>query len=207
MKKRIVKRLLLEIGLPIAAGIVVGEGLWLYTDQYLDTYLQRKRMELQASPTAGVIKEVDDMHPKFWEPVYITETKEVEKKTIDLSDEESQMLMKLAMAEAENQGVTGKALVMNVVHNRVLSDEFLNTIEGVIFEPVTEEYHQFSVIDDGRYAASIPDQECYEALEMVLEGWDGSGGALYFEADWNESNWHKNNLEEVLTWQNMIFYK
>jgi N-acetylmuramoyl-L-alanine amidase len=121
---------------------------------------------------------------------------------LDFTDEESQMLLKLAMAEAEDQGVIGKALVMRVVKNRKDSEAFPNTIEDVIFEP-----KQFSPVWDGRYDEAVPDEECYEALELVLNYWDGSNGALYFEADWNEETWHKDNLQELFKYGNVTFYK
>ncbi len=121
---------------------------------------------------------------------------------LDFTDEESQMLLKLAMAEAENQGVIGKALVMRVVKNRVDSEDFPNSIEEVIFQP-----KQFSPIEDGRYDAAIPDEECYEALEWVLNYWDGSAGALYFEADYSTSSWHRDNLTMLFQYDNLIFYK
>ena len=121
---------------------------------------------------------------------------------LDFSDKESQMLLKIAMAEAEDQGVIGKALVMNVIKNRVDSDRFPNSIEKVIYDP-----KQFSPVWDGRYDEAVPDAECYEALKMVLNYWDGSSGALYFEADWNESQWHKENLQELFQYGNLIFYK
>ena len=120
---------------------------------------------------------------------------------MDFSDEESQMLLKLAMAEAEDQGVIGKALVIRVVKNRVDSEAFPNSIQDVIFEP-----KQFSPVWDGRYDEAVPDAECYQALEWVLNYWDGSNGALYFEADWNESTWHKDNLTELFQYDNLIFY-
>lgn len=53
----------------------------------------------------------------------------------DWDAEDSQMLLKIAMAEAEGESVEGKALVMLVVLNRVWSDEFPGTIEEVIFQP------------------------------------------------------------------------
>ena len=121
---------------------------------------------------------------------------------LDLSDEESQMLLKIAMAEAEDQGVIGKVLVMNVIKNRVDSEAFPNSIEEVIFEP-----KQFSPIEDGRYDIAVPDAECYEALEWVLSYWDGSNGALYFEANWNENRWHKENLTNLFQYGDLIFYK
>lgn len=121
---------------------------------------------------------------------------------LDFTDEESQMLLKLAMAEAEDQGVIGKALVIRVVKNRVDSEAFPNSIEDVIYDP-----KQFSPVWDGRYDEAVPDAECYQALEWVLNYWDGSNGALYFEADWNESKWHKENLTELFQYGNLIFYK
>ena len=121
---------------------------------------------------------------------------------LDFTDEESQMLMKLAMAEAEDQGVIGKAIVMNVVKNRVESDQFPNSIEEVIYQP-----KQFSPIEDGRYDAAVPDAECYEALEWVLNYWDGSAGALYFEAYYNENSWHRDNLTMLFQYDDLIFYK
>ena len=42
---------------------------------------------------------------------------------------------------------------------------------------------------------------------MILNYWDGSNGALYFEADWNENVWHKEHLEELFQYGNLIFYK
>ncbi len=127
---------------------------------------------------------------------------EVDAAGLDFTDEESQMLLKLAMAEAEDQGVIGKALVIRVVKNRVDSEAFPNSIQDVIYEP-----KQFSPVWDGRYDEAVPDAECYEALEWVLNYWDGSNGALYFEADWNESKWHKENLTELFQYDNLIFYK
>lgn len=135
-------------------------------------------------------------------PVAISQISESDPAGLDFTDEESQMLLKLAMAEAEDQGVIGKAIVINVVKNRVDSDKFPNSIEEVIFES-----KQFSPIEDGRYYTAVPDAECYEALEMVLNYWDGSNGALYFEADWNENSWHRENLQYLFQYGDLIFYK
>lgn len=120
----------------------------------------------------------------------------------DWSAEDRTMLLKIAMAEAEGEGVEGKALVMQVVLNRVLSDEFPETIEGVIFQP-----KQFSpVADGGRYYTTEPNEECYEALELVMGGWDESYGALYFESCEGNS-WHSENLEFLYRVGNHKFYR
>lgn len=121
---------------------------------------------------------------------------------LSFTDEESQMLLKLAMAEAEDQGVIGKALVIRVVKNRVDSEAFPNSIADVIYEP-----KQFSPVWDGRYDEAVPNAECYEALEWVLNYWDGTNGALYFEADYNTNDWHRENLTQLFQYDNLIFYK
>lgn len=120
----------------------------------------------------------------------------------DWDAEESYMLMKIAMAEAEGESVEGKALVMLVVLNRVWSDGFPNTIEEVIFEP-----GQFAPVrEGGRYYTTEPDSECREALELVMKGWDESYGALYFESCEN-SSWHSENLEFLFRVGNHKFYR
>ena len=120
----------------------------------------------------------------------------------DWDAEESYMLMKIAMAEAEGESVEGKALVMLVVLNRVWSDGFPDTIEEVIFQP-----GQFSPVrEGGRYFTTEPNDECHEALEMVMKGWDESHGALYFESCEN-SSWHSENLEFLFQVGNHKFYR
>lgn len=120
----------------------------------------------------------------------------------DWSAAEDELLLKIAMAEAEGESVEGKALVMLVVLNRVWSDDFPNTIEDVIFQS-----GQFSTVrDGGRYYTTEPDTGCYEALEMVTGGWDKSQGALYFESCKHDS-WHSENLEFLFQEGNHKFYR
>lgn len=120
----------------------------------------------------------------------------------DWGAEDAELLMKIAMAEAEGESVEGKALVMLVVLNRVWSDEFPDTIEEVIFQP-----RQFSVtVPGGRYYTTEPDEGCREALRLVSMGWDESQGALYFESCENDS-WHSRNLEYLFQEGNHRFYR
>lgn len=96
--------------------------------------------------------------------------------TVDAYD--SYLLAKIAMAEAENQDTEGKALVMLVVLNRAWGDnEFPDTVEDVIYDD-----GQFSPVLEGKFEQTIPNKDCWDALEMVMQGWDESKGALYFES-------------------------
>lgn len=120
---------------------------------------------------------------------------------INFSNDEAHMLARIAMAEAESEGIKGKALVIMVVLNRVLSDNFPDSISEVIFQK-----DQFSPVSNGRYDKVVPDKECYKALELVQKRkWDKSQGALYFESESN-SDWHKNNLEFLFQYKRHYFY-
>lgn len=118
------------------------------------------------------------------------ETEEPLIASMDWDKDDSYLLCKIAMAEAESEGVKGKALVMLVVLNRVWSNEFPDTIEEVIFQK-----NQFSPVANGRYDAVEPDEECYEALKLIqVDHWNESQDALYFESK-SDSKWHSENLE------------
>ena len=121
----------------------------------------------------------------------------------DWSAEESYLLARIAMAEAEGCNIQTKTLIIMCVLNRVQSDEFPNTIEEVIFQE-----NQFSPIDNGRWDRVEPNEDCYEAVRIVMEAkYDYSGGATYFENCADEDNWHSRNLEFLYESEGIRFYK
>ena len=121
----------------------------------------------------------------------------------DWSEEESYLLAKIAMAEAEGCNTQTKTLIIMCVLNRVWSDEFPDTIEEVIFQE-----NQFSPIDNGRWDRVEPNEDCYEAVKVVMEAkYDYSGGATYFENCADEDNWHSRNLEFLYESEGIRFYK
>ena len=124
------------------------------------------------------------------------------REVLSLSEESADMLMKIAMAEAGGEDLTGKALVMNVVVNRIRDKEFPDTVEGVIFQP-----GQFSPISDGRYYDMVPDEDCHKALYMVVNGWDESQGATYFRTNVSGETWHSEALQKLFTHGNHTFFK
>lgn len=65
--------------------------------------------------------------------------------SLDWSAEDSYILTKIAMAEAEGEDTEGKALVILVVLNRVWDDSFPDTIEEVVMQE-----NQFSPVANGR---------------------------------------------------------
>jgi N-acetylmuramoyl-L-alanine amidase len=121
----------------------------------------------------------------------------------DWSAKESYLLARIAMAEAEGCNTQTKTLIIMCVLNRVWSDEFPDTIEEVIFQE-----NQFSPIDNGRWDRVEPNEDCYEAVKVVMEAkYDYSGGATYFENCADEDNWHSRNLKFLYESQGIRFYK
>ena len=119
----------------------------------------------------------------------------------DWDAEDSYLLAKIAMAEAEGESIQGKILVILVVLNRVHNADFPNTIQGV-------EENQFTPVINGRFDKVEPDADCWEAVQVVMEAqYDYSGGALYFESCDDADNWHSRNLDFLYQCGNHKFYK
>ncbi|MCT4607525.1 MAG: spore cortex-lytic enzyme [Marinisporobacter sp.] len=85
----------------------------------------------------------------------------------------------LAMAihgEARGEPYVGQVAVGAVILNRVKHPSFPNSIASVIFQP-----RAFTAVDDGQLYLT-PNEESYKAARDVLNGWDPTGGAIYY---WN----------------------
>jgi N-acetylmuramoyl-L-alanine amidase len=74
------------------------------------------------------------------------------------------MLASCVEAEAGNQDKFGKRLVVDVILNRVESDEFPDDIESVITQK-----GQFAVHENGSMYRTVPSEETYEAVREELE--------------------------------------
>ena len=123
------------------------------------------------------------------------------KPVVELTEEEKTMLLKLGMAERGTSGCTECiALVMRTVLNRVEADRFGSSIRSVIFAP-----EQFTPVMDGSYDSAEPNQRCYDALDMVIYGWNESLGALFYEWCDGES-WHSQNLHLLFQHCDVRFY-
>ena len=76
--------------------------------------------------------------------MYHPVTPTVVEKAVIITAEEHDLLARCVEAEAGNQEPEGKALVADVIINRVLDDRFPDTVTGVIYQP-----SQFSVVNNG----------------------------------------------------------
>ena len=94
--------------------------------------------------------------------------------TGNYSDSDVELLARLIYGEARGESYTGKVAVGAVILNRVASSSFPNTISGVIYQNGA-----FTCVSDGQINLGTND-ECTRAAQDALNGWDPSGGALYY---------------------------
>ena len=90
------------------------------------------------------------------------------------SENDVYLLAKVIYGEARGESYTGQVAVGAVVLNRVKSSAFPNTISGVVYQP-----YAFTAVADGQINLT-PDQTAKNAARDALNGWDPSGGALYY---------------------------
>ena len=84
------------------------------------------------------------------------------------------LLAKLVYAEARGETYKGQVAVAAVVLNRVRSSSFPNTISGVIYQT-----NAFSCVNNGSIN-NTPDNSCIRAARDAMNGWDPTGGCLYY---------------------------
>ena len=84
------------------------------------------------------------------------------------------LLSKLVYAEARGESYKGQVAVAAVVLNRVASASFPNTISGVIYQSGA-----FSCVSNGSIN-NTPDSTAIRAALDALNGWDPTGGCLYY---------------------------
>lgn len=84
------------------------------------------------------------------------------------------LLARLISAEARGESYTGQVAVGAVVLNRVEHPSFPDTISGVIYQNGA-----FSCLYDGQFNQPVAESS-YKAAQDALNGWDPSGGAIYY---------------------------
>lgn len=120
-------------------------------------------------------------------------------------EDEVLWLARIIHAESRGEPLIGQIAVGNVVLNRVKSDQYPNTIYGVIFD---RKYGvQFSPILDGSIY-NTPWYTCTLAAKICLEGFDLSSGALFFLAPtYSTSSWIPKNRPYLFSIGGHDFYQ
>ena len=103
-----------------------------------------------------------------------------------IGDADYRLLARIISAEARGEPYTGQVAVAAVILNRVNHSSFPNTVAGVIYQPGA-----FTAVSDGQINAPIDaNSTVYKACQDALNGWDPSGGAIYyFNPDTATSSW------------------
>ena len=119
---------------------------------------------------------------------------------IELSYEDAQILMKIAVLEDHTDEVS-QAYIMTLILNRVNSDDFPGTIREVI-----EQEGQFLMLDDPRYLKAEPDNNSHLALALVESG-QITTDFLYYEALYIKDSWASRNREKACEYGGSRFYR
>lgn len=119
---------------------------------------------------------------------------------IDLSYEDAQILMKIAVLEDHTDEIS-QAYIMTLILNRLYSDDFPGTIREVI-----EQEGQFLMLDDSRYLKAEPDNNSHLALALVESG-QITTDFLYYEALYIKDSWASRNREKACEYGGSRFYR
>ena len=84
------------------------------------------------------------------------------------------LLARLISAEARGEPYTGQVAVGAVVLNRVRHPSFPDSVAGVIYQT-----DAFTCIVDGQFEQPVA-ESAYRAAQDALNGYDPSGGAIYY---------------------------
>ena len=97
-----------------------------------------------------------------------------------------QLMARAVNGEARGEPYTGQVAVAAVILNRVKHSSSPNTIAGVIYQPGA-----FTAVSDGQINAPISSNSTvYKACQDAMNGWDPSGGAIYyFNPDTATNSW------------------
>lgn len=97
--------------------------------------------------------------------------------TYYISDEDADLLVRIGVMEAGEEDIEGIANVIQVVVNRVNSDQFPNTVSEVIFQTNPKQFVSASELASANVTA-----EAYVALDAVIFGEYQSNDCIYFES-------------------------
>lgn len=99
----------------------------------------------------------------------IIEAKRIEelnnKYIYEITNDERELLLKLVFREANAESIECQIAILQVIFNRVASNDFKNTIYDVIYEE-----KQFKPVSNPNFEDTIYTDKNIEALEQVLKG-------------------------------------
>ena len=90
------------------------------------------------------------------------------------SNSDVYLLARTIYAEGRGEPYTGQVAIGAVILNRVRHPSFPNTISGVVYQK-----HAFTAVTDGQINLT-PNDTAMKAARDAINGWDPSGGAIYY---------------------------
>ena len=87
-----------------------------------------------------------------------------------------QLMARAINGEARGEPYEGQVAVGAVILNRVKDSKFPNSISGVIYQPGA-----FTAVSDGQINQPIKEESTvYKAAQDAKNGWDPTGGCIYY---------------------------
>ena len=120
--------------------------------------------------------------------------------TIKVNYQDAQILMRIASAEAQNQGTFGMYLVMQTVWNRVNSPDYPDDVWSVVTQP-----YQFEPIMNGSYYTVEITPEAHEALALFESNLNADEEIVAFESVTNNASLTR-YYDVAYTYQDHTFY-
>ncbi|MBQ5991587.1 MAG: spore cortex-lytic enzyme [Clostridia bacterium] len=111
------------------------------------------------------------------------------------------LLAQCIYSESRGEPYKGQVAVGAVVLNRVKSSAFPNSISGVIYQKGA-----FSAVDDGQINLT-PNDSALKAAKDAMNGWDPTGGCLYYYNPAKTSNRWIRSRPVVVRIGNHVFCK
>lgn len=111
------------------------------------------------------------------------------------------LLAKVIAAEARGESYTGQVAVGAVVLNRVEHSSFPDSISGVVYQSGA-----FSCVTDSNWKVE-PTDTAKKAARDAINGWDPSGGAIYYYNPAKTSNRWIRSRPVIVTIGSHVFCK
>ncbi len=121
------------------------------------------------------------------------------------TEEDFYWLSRIISAESQGESLYGQVAVGNVVLNRVASDQFPDTIRGVVFDQ--KDAVQFEPVANGTIY-NEPTEQSVLAAKLVLSGTEVVPGCLYFfNPSLSQGLWIRQNRSYYTTIGCHMFYR
>lgn len=112
----------------------------------------------------------------------------------NFTDSDVELLAKVISAEARGEGYEGQVAVGAVILNRIAHPSFPDSLSGVVYQKGA-----FSCVNDSNWYKPVSETS-KRAAKDALNGWDPSGGAIYYfnPAKTNDAFMHSRTVVKVI---------